>query len=1660
MKIHTGFLQQVGSRLRRATAGAAVPGGVYAYVLAALMAASSAARADDLDIYTKATAVSTAVPSMAMIFDTSAQMANSLLSSSGTVATTLLHEASYGMKDALRAVMTSAPDNLQMSLTDYGNDGTYDKGRLLQEMVTIGDVASTVPPVVFTGSVDKRVSKSENDAAQTSAGGARLIETSIDIPVKQSNNYAAAISGSWTSSAGSGLGGTCCDGVNDAVVSTAWSTISGSGNGNRYYYFHPGTNTTQTFNLYSATAATINPVLFFVDYWTSPYTILAYNDDRSYTLTCPAGYTEVTSGANAGKCKNGGSVVVKVAVVDKNSTLTVTGLTSRWYMLIVATRDPGQAGSFDLTMTDHSAGNTFWDSFSGSSEPQKTGFRFENLQIPFNANINSAKLVFTRTAGSVVSPLVIPGIDTNTNAVDFSAQDLNSRSVAWSGSVVLDSSAANPELNIKDLVQDQVKRAGWCPGNAMAVMVKDTGLGLLDYMRAVTFEGGSASAARLVISYDPASGDPSACNQKTTTLRVQSMSEDTTQFADGTLDIDKSYMPTGSVDATLADKRGKLWISSGTKVGLRFSLAPIPAGATIQSAYLQLTARGGSQQAMKIYGIRDIQGSAQAFLPDLKYLDSVPRTDEGNHVAWSPAGWADGTVYTSPNIANLVQEQVSHAGWGVEHTLGFIIQGTTAAVTKACAWEYGPGGGFASVNESDFGTCAARLVITYDDGGAPTEQTNRRALVTHMTTLKKSGLQPMGAAFLKTAEYLGGYFNSFPGDGISDQGSTDTVSPVRPTLTSGACSSNTIVFIADNNEGAKYDKTPYANEVKDFITKVAPGSDNSCTVSGSGSNMSGKNCTEALAKALFDDGDDGFLPVGAADKVSVKTFAINFGATAGGAGGGGGTTGGGTMNALASRGGGEFYQSGSSGELVKQLLTILRSVAEQGAAVAAPGVAVNALNRFTHDDQLYFSLFRPSTRVDWTGNLKRYRLYKGEVVGINKDFPPSAVLTGTGGFFDTDAHSWWSNQLDGAVVTTGGAATESATASRRIFTYLGDNADAKATELTDMVTPDNTYIIENARGIPPGRGVLGIERLPAAYFAPGGPLENQVLVDARALQIVEFLRAAPNASRFWGASIHASPLSINFSRTDPAKPIRTVFYGDNRGFLHAIDAGELSSDDVNVNLANTGGKELFAFLPKELLYNAALLEDNTQDVLNTGYIYGMDGTMSTYSRDDDMDGSMDSVLLYIGMRRGGDNYYALDVTKARSDVPASDRTPKLQFVIDGGVGDYAEMGQTWSSFVQSYMLMNGDSSRVGVFSGGYDAARHDISDDPAVTTDGESFQDVDQLGRMVYIVDAETGQLLWRSGDVDAGKFPAIKEMKYSITADPRMIDRNGNGDADGMYVVDLAGQIFRFDFDEASTYDPYGNSTYAPTTDGGTSDPTTLVKNVVLVAKLGATGVGKGGGAADPTVDNRRFYSYPSVAKVQGAVSGQYDTMLALVSGYREEPRDTKTEEMVFMVRDVGGFSPTPKVNPTVTLDDLVDISSMAETNDTSKPGWYISLDPAMSEKGTGSPLIIENNIIFGTFVINASASECVPDIGETRLWAMTSTGLGLFDTNSDGVHERFKDIDLPGMSGTGQLILGAGGETNLLFGVKSIDFEEACPNCLKSRDTPMRSRWYIQDE
>lgn len=101
------------------------------------------------------------------------------------------------------------------------------------------------------------------------------------------------------------------------------------------------------------------------------------------------------------------------------------------------------------------------------------------------------------------------------------------------------------------------------------------------------------------------------------------------------------------------------------------------------------------------------------------------------------------------------------------------------------------------------------------------------------------------------------------------------------------------------------------------------------------------------------------------------------------------------LNQLAVQSGGGFYQADDSTELLEAFNTILRSVKDVNSTFVSPGVAVNQLNRLTHNDELYFALFKPSEGAIWPGNLKRYRLDGENILDQNS----LVAVDGDTGFF-------------------------------------------------------------------------------------------------------------------------------------------------------------------------------------------------------------------------------------------------------------------------------------------------------------------------------------------------------------------------------------------------------------------------------------------------------------------------------------------------------------------------------------------------------------------------------------------------------------------------------------------------------------------------------------
>ncbi|MEW8019207.1 MAG: PQQ-binding-like beta-propeller repeat protein, partial [gamma proteobacterium symbiont of Phacoides pectinatus] len=86
-----------------------------------------------------------------------------------------------------------------------------------------------------------------------------------------------------------------------------------------------------------------------------------------------------------------------------------------------------------------------------------------------------------------------------------------------------------------------------------------------------------------------------------------------------------------------------------------------------------------------------------------------------------------------------------------------------------------------------------------------------------------------------------------------------------------------------------------------------------------------------------------------------------------------------------------------------------------------------------------------------------------------------------------------------------------------------------------------------------------------------------------------------------------------------------------------------------------------------------------------------------------------------------------------------------------------------------------------VFGGGYDPAQDD------------TYQLADSYGNSIYVVNAETGALVWEISD--SGADLNISSMDNSIPADVKVIDLDEDGYPDRLYAVDVVGRVFRVDF-------------------------------------------------------------------------------------------------------------------------------------------------------------------------------------------------------------------------------------------------------------------------
>ena len=1154
---------------------------------------------------------------------------------------------------------------------------------------------------------------------------------------------------------------------------------------------------------------------------------------------------------------------------------------------------------------------------SAGTEQVITGLRYQMLNIPQGATITSAYLRFTSRGYDASATTINIAAELTANATTFTSSQQNiSSRTQTSNQVIWDQENDWPSVG------DTVASIDFSSVIQEVVDLADwCGGNNLNII--LTAQGLSASSNRLADSFEQGGGlSPQLVVVYDETTATGCITGDLTYQIDSQSNNAEEryngYQSTGSELTFNAN--------SNDYIGLRFRNIALPQGAVVSNAYLEFTAYQNSYNNSASMTIEAAnEADPRSFNNYSRYL--LRNKAKTSAVTWSGIErWYRNREYQSPSVASIVNQLVNRGDWQSGNDMMFILS------------DFNNTRGAYTYSERPSG--AAKLVIEFQGQATPGQtSTVREHLVSKVDELSASGYTPIVDTLYEGVLYYGGL--------DVDYGLTRGNNSVSNTVRRNTRVSHRLSYTGQDAtlpSGCEEDNLSSSNCITQQIPQgaryLSPITDRQCQVNnhivllsdGEANNNHSVDEIETLLSASC-TGSGGekcglSLVRNIADTEEsvidsrIITHTIGFAAN---------TQANSFLNQIALQGGGGFYQADNSQELLGAFQSILKTVKDVNATFVSPGVAVNQLNRLTHKDELYFALFKPSEGSNWPGNLKKYKI-DGDTI-LDKNGLP-AVDDGNG-FFSEQAHSYWSVLTDGNDVRQGGAASKLSLA-RNLFTFSVPGPLANS---DNRLHESNTSLTEQLMNI--------------------DMLDDSVTVRSN---LVKWVRGVDlkdddgdgdtsDIRLQMGDPIHSQPVIVNYSATDSA-----IFVATNQGFLHSFDAQT--------------GSENFAVIPQELLGN---LYEFYRENTTSNHIYGLDGDLVLRHFED-------KIYLYVGMRRGGRNYYTFDIT--------SKTNPILVHQIVGGNTGFEKLGQTWSRPTVTKIKVGETIRNVLIFGGGYD-----------VEQDNKVARSADSVGNAVFIVDADTGALIWSASN--SGADLLLGDMEYSIPARISVIDRDNDGLADHMYVADLGGQLFRLDI-----HNGLGRSELVS---GG------------LLADLGG----------DLAEDNRRFYYAPDVAQISTIDENFY--AVAIGSGYRAHPLHAEIQDSFYVLKDFGIFTKDEQgdyglpENP-FTRDDLYDATAHLLTSSdqtvaeeqgaiyANRAGWLVDLGSG-GEKVLASPLILNYQVFFTTYLpASANDSLCAPPSGNSRAYLVELiNGNAVVDLNNDNQtthQDRFTNLKQTGIA------------------------------------------------
>ncbi|HKK89424.1 MAG TPA: hypothetical protein VJ917_11300, partial [Saprospiraceae bacterium] len=313
------------------------------------------------------------------------------------------------------------------------------------------------------------------------------------------------------------------------------------------------------------------------------------------------------------------------------------------------------------------------------SAPQMVGLRFNDIQLPANADVEGAFIQFTvdESKNTDEGNFIIraqndpnPGTFTTDNA-DISSRSTFSTEISWtvSANTWENAGEAGPNqrtADISELLELITAQPGWAPGNSVVFTITGTGTKVAE-----SLDGDATAAPVLSIS---------AFNTSDLNFQITEGSDDMEE------NLDDNGIDDGSSDLELGSENGDG--TSPQLVGLRFANVNLVPGQPINSAYIQFQVDESKNTDEGNFIIRaQADPNPETFGTDNGNISSRPvLSSEVSWTVpvntWETAGEA-GEDQRTADLTPLIEELLAQDGWQAGNAMVFTIEGTNTKVAES-----------------------------------------------------------------------------------------------------------------------------------------------------------------------------------------------------------------------------------------------------------------------------------------------------------------------------------------------------------------------------------------------------------------------------------------------------------------------------------------------------------------------------------------------------------------------------------------------------------------------------------------------------------------------------------------------------------------------------------------------------------------------------------------------------------------------------------------------------------------------------------------------------------------------------------------------------------------------------------------------------------------